>query len=219
MSQAQPSSTPPPLPGIVQLTDAEPIGGAHDKDEFFRELAETEGAATDQVKVRYLADVRTPVEAAQPAEIVRDAIQVPYPAGEMGSNVLPLGVWQNGAPPRPAHPVRLDTRPARPRSVRRTKQPASRGRHRAGRFAATLLALLGWLLVGAGLAASLITFLQPELSLRLAVPNLLEGATGVLVVGLATGTVGLAARAMFEVANAARELTVTIERQRSGLDQ
>jgi hypothetical protein len=60
---------------------------------------------------------------------------------------------------------------------------------------------MGWLLVAGGLATSLITIFEPELSLRLGSPNLF-GSAGAVVGGLLTVALAVAGRAHFDLANA-----------------
>jgi hypothetical protein len=99
----------------------------------------------------------------------------------------------------------MQQRRGRPRNGRRPKPATVKKRYRTGHFIAALFALMGWLLVAGGLAASLVTILEPELSLRLGSPNLV-GSAGTLVGGLLTVALAAAARALFDMANDNREM-------------
>jgi len=103
------------------------------------------------------------------------------------------------------------------RKARRHKLPTPRNHYRIGGFLAGLVSLLGWLIVAAGLAATPAHFVlgRPEFGI---------GSSGVVAVAVALAALGLvtvalaqAARALFDQANATREL-VAIERAKAGLD-
>ncbi|HXE70471.1 MAG TPA: hypothetical protein VN523_14010 [Hyphomicrobiaceae bacterium] len=103
------------------------------------------------------------------------------------------------------------------RKARRHKLPTPRNHYRVSSFLAGLVSLLGSLMVAAGLAAA-------PLHLALGRPEIGIGSGGVLTVAVALAALGLvtvafgqAVRALFDQANATREL-VAIERAKAGVD-
>jgi hypothetical protein len=124
-------------------------------------------------------------------------------------------IWHlNGAP----HPSEAGGRATvAGRKARRSKTPlAARQHYSLGRWLARLVSLLGWaVLAGAGV---------PTLSVVLGRPELGIGSTGLVglggglgLLGLVLVALGLAFRALFDQANATREL-VAIERLKAGLE-
>jgi hypothetical protein len=103
------------------------------------------------------------------------------------------------------------------RKTRRHKLPAPRNHYRLGRCLAGFVSLLGWLILVVGAAATPLHLLlgRPEIGLPLS--GLLAAALGLAALGLVTVALGQAARALFDGANATREL-VAIERAKAGLD-
>jgi hypothetical protein len=198
MTQAQPqSATPPPLPDIVPSIEADEK--ADDSAAFFKQFDSTDAPPRQP-------EPPPPVPEAPPRVL---AVRGAYVPAE--SNVFDLdsvrpnhGVWHRHAP---SHYAGMEPRHGRPRHARRPKRTAVKKRYRTGQFIAALFALMGWLTAVAGLAALLVTFLEPELSLRLGLgsPNLI-GSVGTLAGGLLTVALAVAARALFDLANDNREM-------------
>ena len=86
-----------------------------------------------------------------------------------------------------------------------------------GQVIARLFTGLGWLAIATGIAVALVSFV-PMLAARYGLFSILTGAMGALCLGLVTLVMGHAARAVFDQANATREL-VAIERARMASDQ
>jgi hypothetical protein len=223
MSQAQPKSTPPPLPGIGQRTEAQPIASGHVEHEFFRELREGHDVSLEATEEL----LPSPPD---PAAHVPEARAVYHFTGGQapGSNVYHLpsarldGARPHGAQPanvwhhhEPSYHAGMEPGRGRVRNPRRTRQATVQNQYRAGYFIAALFALMGWLMVGAGAAASAISILQPDVPTRLGSPDLLASAGGVLVIGFLTVALGLAARALFDIANSSRQI-LAIHRERWG---
>jgi hypothetical protein len=223
MSQAQPRSTPPPLPGIGQRTDAQAIAGGHVEHEFFRELREGHDASPE-------ATEELPPSPPEPTSHAPEARALYHFTGGQvpGSNVYHLpnarldGARLPSAPPanvwhhhEPSYHAGMEPGRGRVRNPRRPRQAAVQNHYRAGCFIAALFALMGWLMVGAGAAASAISILQPDVPTRLGSPDLLAPAAGVLVIGFLTVALGLAARALFDIANSSRKI-LAIHQERWG---
>jgi hypothetical protein len=137
---------------------------------------------------------------------------------QTGSNVYQLQeVWREA----PALPklVAAEARQPRPRSQRRAKPAAPRYRYRTGRAVATLFAVIGWVMVVAALAATLMWFTQPALASQYAFPNLVGGVAGALFAGLLTVAIGLAVRAHFDQVSATREMLAMQQRGRVNPEQ
>jgi hypothetical protein len=125
-------------------------------------------------------------------------------------------IWHlNGAP----HPSEAGGRAAMTgRKARRSKNPpAARQHYSLGRWLARLVSLLGWTVLAGGAGV-------PTLSVMLGRPELGIGSTGLMglggglaLLGLLLVALGLAFRALFDQANATREL-VAIERLKAGLE-
>jgi len=127
-------------------------------------------------------------------------------------------IWQskgairlNGgsAPTEPAHHRSGNVRASRRRPV------APRDHYRVGRALAVAFGCLGWLMVAAGLAAPLLLVFPglPPLGLL----PIVGSAAGLSAFGLLVALLGQAARALFDHANASREL-VALERAKIGPD-
>jgi hypothetical protein len=133
-------------------------------------------------------------------------------------------IWHpNGAPP-PAEAVARGGGSVR-KGRRGKPPPAGRNPYWVGGALARLVSLFGWLIAVAGLAAPLAFLLlgRPELSLSrpevsLGMIGVIVSALGLAIFGLLTVALGQATRALFDQANATREL-VALERAKSGLDQ
>jgi hypothetical protein len=129
------------------------------------------------------------------------------------------GLARLGADPR-AGPVNghapAPSRNGRAAPHARIRPVLHRERYRAARLSAGLLSAVGWLLAGLGLALPA-AYVGVGAPLRLEPTEMLAGAAGALVAGLLIAVLGQAARALFDQANAAREL-VAIERARHGAD-
>ena len=107
-------------------------------------------------------------------------------------------------------------RPQRPRAV------APRDHYRTGRALARLVSTLGWLAVLCGVVApaaylGLDHFAQAATFPRLGLSYVLTSAAGVFGIGLLVVFAGQIARAVFDQANAARDL-VALERAKFGSD-
>jgi hypothetical protein len=138
--------------------------------------------------------------------------------GRLGAAGQRPEIWRNGS----AHHAGGESRSARLRNARRARYPAPRNYYRTGRALASLFSGIGWLIVAAGVAAPLIHFFMPVfvpvLVARYGFLGLLGGAAGSVLLGLLTVAMGQAARALFDQANATREL-VALERTRLGAEQ
>lgn len=101
--------------------------------------------------------------------------------------------------------------------TRRPKLPTPRKHYRLGGFLACLVSLFGWLLAAAGLAAAPAQLVLGRPEIGLGIGALLAVGLALAALGLVTVALGQAARALFDQANATREL-VAIERAKAGLD-
>lgn len=106
---------------------------------------------------------------------------------------------------------------ARPRAQRR-RPVAPRDYYRTGRALAVVISAFGWLTVLLGAAMPFAALLPPGVGMPfLGLPQLIAGAVGLGALGLFVVFSGQAARALFDQANAAREL-VALERAKIGQD-
>jgi hypothetical protein len=101
------------------------------------------------------------------------------------------------------------------RKVRRGKIPVARNHYRAGNALAKLVGVLGWLIVAASLFAAPLHVLLGRPDITVGLIGVLGATLAVAVLGLFMVTLGQATRALFDQANATREL-VAIERAKSG---
>ena len=121
-------------------------------------------------------------------------------------------IWHlNGTDKPPEPPARLQGS----RKARRGKIPVARNHYRAGNALAKLFGMLGWLIVAAGLAAAPMHVVLGRPDLTVGLIGVLGAALAVAVLGLFMVALGQATRALFDQANATREL-VAIERAKSG---
>jgi hypothetical protein len=137
--------------------------------------------------------------------------------GEARSALARLGaagmpnVWggaPNGHAPAP--------RSSRAHQQARLRPALLRERYRAASLMAGLVSALGWLIAGLGLILPVLHVgIGPPL--RLEPVEMLAGAAGALLGGMLLALLGQVARALFDQANAAREL-LAIERARHGAD-
>jgi hypothetical protein len=101
------------------------------------------------------------------------------------------------------------------RSSRRRLLP-QRDHYRAGRVLAGFFRVVGWLMVAAGFAAlPIVTVLG--LARQFGLPTVAGGGAGLIGLGLLIVLFGQMARALFDQANATREL-LAIERARNGAE-
>jgi hypothetical protein len=228
MSQAQTQSKPPPLrEGGYSAEDDQK---AKDHAEFFHQLRHGSDDASPEPR----EDRR---ELPQPAPRLSElgprptASTSPPPEVHAAyhrtdTNVYQLETVRHDSVPadsfwqqnEPLYHVGMEPRRGRPRHPRRLKPVPAKNHYRTGQVIATFFALMGWLMVAAGVAAALVFIFLPEASTRVGLPNLLGGAAGVLIVGLLTVAMGLAARALFDQANAMRELVAMQQRARLGVE-
>jgi|SoiMethySBSTD1v2_1073268.scaffolds.fasta_scaffold385503_1 hypothetical protein len=130
------------------------------------------------------------------------------------------GTWQpniwhlNGTAPPPDSGSRWN---GAARKARRHKLPTPRNHYRLGRCLATLVSLLGWLILAAAAAATPLHLLLGRPEIGISPSGLVAAALGLAALGLITVALGQASRALFDQANATREL-VAIERAKAGLD-
>jgi hypothetical protein len=103
------------------------------------------------------------------------------------------------------------------RKARRHKLPTPRNHYRLGSFLAGFVSLLGWSVVAAGLAATPLHVVLGRPEISIGVSGVVAIAFALAALGLVTVALGQAARALFDQANATREL-VAIERSKAGLD-
>jgi hypothetical protein len=183
MLQATPQFTPQQLLDAGRRAEAE---GRHDlAAKFYRQLAD------------YYAYTAEAAEA-------RSAL------ARLGGAVWqPASVWwhADGGPPH-----NEATNAAHVRSARRVKYPAPRNHYRAGRALARLFSGIGWLVFALGLALAPVAFFVPTPAL-FGLLGAVSASIGLALFGLVIVASGQAARALFDQANATREL-VAIERAR-----
>jgi len=103
------------------------------------------------------------------------------------------------------------------RKARRHKLPTPRNHYRVSSFLAGLVNLLGWLIIAAGLAATPLHVVLGRPENSIGISGVVAVAFALAALGLVTVALGQAARALFDQANATREL-VAIERAKAGLD-
>jgi hypothetical protein len=101
------------------------------------------------------------------------------------------------------------------RRVWRNKYPAPRNHYRTGKALANVVSVTGWLISAAGLAAMPTYFFLGSPIIAIGLLGVLGAAMMVAVFGLLTVALGQATRAVFDQANATREL-VAIERAKGG---
>jgi hypothetical protein len=124
-------------------------------------------------------------------------------------------IWHlNGTPPAGDGASRWN---GAARKARRHKLPTPRNRYRLGGFLAGLVSLLGWLIVAAALVATPVHVVLGRPEIGIGIAGVLAVAMALAVLGLVTLALGQAARALFDQANASREL-LAIERAKAGLD-
>jgi hypothetical protein len=129
----------------------------------------------------------------------------------LGAGARQSQVWHTNG--NSADPVDGASRGAG-RGVRRIKYPAPRSHYRTGRMLAVLFSTVGWLIVLAGVAMPLLYMVAGALPLPYGLAAVAGGAIGAVVLGLLIVCAGQMARALFDQANATREL-VAIERARA----
>jgi hypothetical protein len=106
---------------------------------------------------------------------------------------------------------------AGPARAPRRRPVAPRDHYRIGRALALAFGILGWLMVAAGVAAPAV-YVVPGTGLgSIGLWPIAGGAVGLLVLGFLVVLGGQAARALFDHANAAREL-VALERTKVSAD-
>jgi len=124
-------------------------------------------------------------------------------------------IWHlNGAPP-PSEAAGRGAGGAR--KTRRNKYPVTRNHYRVGRWVATLVSLLGWAVLGGGAGVPTLSALLGRPELGISNTALVGLGGGLVLLGLVLVGLGLAFRALFDQANASREL-VAIERLKAGLE-
>jgi hypothetical protein len=196
MTQAQPQAkTPPPLPAAAPSTEGDNRIAA---DTDITDEWQDADASSEEPE---------PLPREAPPRVLA-AVRAPYRPSE--DNVYPLDSARPGHTLWRQHELSpyagMEQRRGRPRHARRprpapVKQVAAKKRYRTGHFIAALFALMGWLLAAGGLAASLLTIFEPELSLRLGSPNLMSSG-GAALGGLLTVALAVAAKAHFDFAHA-----------------
>jgi hypothetical protein len=141
-------------------------------------------------------------------------------------------LWaENGAAAPAAWPGPIATnRPSASRSGGRARFVAAERKYRTGRVLATLVSCVGWLIVALGAAMVPLVLVVDTQTLQGGLPFVLPyvtslGPVGAVAVAVACSIAGLAvvfwgqmARALFDQANATREL-VAIERAKQAEDQ
>ena len=108
-------------------------------------------------------------------------------------------------------------RPAAAARAPRRRPVAPRDHYRTGRALALLVSAIGWLTVICGIVAPALSLGLGLGQFRLPLPQVLAAAAGIVVTGLLVVFAGQIARAVFDQANAAREL-VALERAKLGSD-
>jgi hypothetical protein len=110
----------------------------------------------------------------------------------------------NGAHAAPVE--QAQHRAARPARTTRRRPVAPRDHYRAGRAMARFFSGIGWLTMAAGASAPLL-YLLPDTPLRvLGLPLVVAGAVGIVLTGLLIVFSGQIARAIFDQANATRDI-------------
>jgi hypothetical protein len=117
--------------------------------------------------------------------------------------------WQTNGAPSSADVAPRATRASRRRPV------APRDHYRTGRALALFASGAGWLLVLSGLVAPILYVVLGSSLPHIEQPQLVGGAVGSVAAGLFIVLMGQAARALFDQANALREL-VALERAKIG---
>ena len=103
------------------------------------------------------------------------------------------------------------------RKPRRLKSLAPRNHYPFGRALAGLVSLLGWLILAAGIAGPPVSALLGRPDLGIPISGLIGLGCGLILLGFLLAVFGLALRALFDQANATREL-VAIERLKAGME-
>ena len=106
-------------------------------------------------------------------------------------------------------------RAPRPARATRRRPVAPRDHYRAGRFMARAFSALGWLIVLGGALAAGLYFLPGSPLLHFEILPVLGSSVAAVVTGLAVVFSGQVARAVFDQANATRDL-VALERAKYG---
>mgnify|MGYP001059118819 CR=1 FL=1 len=119
------------------------------------------------------------------------------------------------AAPPPSEPAGKESNATAPRKVWRSRYPAPRNDYRTGKTLAQIVSATGWLIVAGGLAAAPVYHFLGQPMIVIGLLGVLGAALLVAVFGLITAALGQATRALFDQANATREL-VAIERAKSG---
>lgn len=116
------------------------------------------------------------------------------------------GVHVNGNGAHAAQVEQPPHRPGRPARATRRRPVAPRDHYRVGRAMARFFSGLGWLTVAAGVLVPAL-YLLPDTPLRvLGLPSVIAGAIGVVFTGLLIVFSGQIARAIFDQANATRDI-------------
>lgn len=124
-----------------------------------------------------------------------------------GAHIYGSGAYVNGN----AHIADAGYRAPRPQRAPRRKPVAPRDHYRVGRFMARAFSGLGWLIVVAGFLASCLYFLPGGPLLHFELLPVLGSSVAAVVTGFAVVFSGQIARAVFDQANATRDL-VALER-------
>jgi hypothetical protein len=148
--------------------------------------------------------------------------------GRLGGIGTGLQVWaENGAAPAASWPGPIaGSRPPGTRTGTRARPVAAERHYRTGRVLATLVSCVGWLIVAAGAATVPLVLAADPLALLSGIPYAMAlGPAGTIAAAVAFSVAGLAvvfwgqmASALFDQANATREL-VAIERAKQAGDQ
>ena len=124
-------------------------------------------------------------------------------------------VWHLNGAPAPSEAGGRGAGSAR--KTRRSKYPVMRTHYRLGRWVAGLVSLLGWAVLVAGGGAPMLAALLGRPELGISNTSLVGLGGGLVLLGLVLVVLGLGFRALFDQANATREL-VAIERLKAGLE-
>jgi hypothetical protein len=135
----------------------------------------------------------------------------PVPGGAFvnGGVHLHSGTYANGTAQA------MDIGHRAPRRFTRRRPVAPRDHYRAGRFLARAFSGLGWLIVVAGVLAASLYFLPGSPMLHFGILPVLGSSVAAVVVGFSVVFSGQIARAVFDQANATRDL-VALERAKYG---